>query len=94
MAGMPVFYTQNTEIQKTTFNSRTGAYVANVPLALTPIIRSNLIFQLILTSRYNKRILCNRFSDVSRVPVTLIALALLIRMSMPPNFFTASCTEE
>ena len=39
----------------------------------------------------NKR--CSHFFiGVSKVPVKLIALALLTSMSIPPNVFTASCT--
>lgn len=34
------------------------------------------------------------FISVSRVPVSEMALALFTRMSMPPNFFTASSTAD
>lgn len=43
-----------------------------VPLALIPIMRSNLL------------------GSVAAVPVKLMALALLIRISIPPNLSAAS----
>jgi len=94
-------YTKHLKQQQ---NFQTTWFLCNTSLnTYFPIMQINLEIMCIIMIHTHTRnvpraliwcIRSNFFISVSRVPVSEMALALFTRMSIPPNFFTASSTAD